>query len=124
MQTGCAVPRACVTAGQSYLHCRQATGGNTMGQLIDGVWHGIWYHTKSTGGRFVRGTAGFRNWITPDGGAGPSGQAVFSADSGRYHLWVSYAGPWAHRTTIFCQPKGLAPHMGISVVHPGMPGDG
>ncbi len=72
-----------------------------MGQLVDGVWTDQWYDTKSTGGAFKRDTARFRNWITPDGSAGPSGEAGFPAESGRYHLYVSLACPWAHHTLIF-----------------------
>jgi glutathionyl-hydroquinone reductase len=59
--------------------------------LVDGVWLDQWYDTKSTGGRFVRGKAAFRNWITPDGAPGPSGVGGFKAESGRYHLYVSLA---------------------------------
>ncbi|MYM56781.1 glutathione S-transferase family protein [Thalassovita mangrovi] len=95
-----------------------------MGLLIDGEWHDTWYDTGKTGGKFVRSTAGFRNWITPDGSAGPTGDAGFKAESGRYHLYVSYACPWAHRTLIFRAIKGLEDHIGISVVHPDMLGDG
>ena len=95
-----------------------------MGQLIDGKWHDTWYDTKSTGGRFVRSTAKFRNWITPGGTPGPSGEGGFPADSGRYHLYVSLACPWAHRTLIFRALKGLRPHVGVSVVHPDMGPDG
>lgn len=95
-----------------------------MGQLIDGVWHDTWYDTGSTGGRFVRATSAFRNWITPDGSPGPSGEGGFPAESGRYHLYVSYACPWAHRTLIFRVLKGLEPHIGVSVVHPDMAADG
>ena len=95
-----------------------------MGQLIDGRWHAGWYDTKSTGGAFQRTTASFRNWITPDGSAGPSGEGGFQAESGRYHLYVSYACPWAHRTLIFRQLKGLANHISVSVVHPDMLDDG
>ncbi|MEY8118742.1 glutathione S-transferase family protein [Falsihalocynthiibacter sp. BN13B15] len=91
-----------------------------MGQLVDGKWHSEWYDTKSTGGAFKRSTAGFRNWITPDGAAGPSGDGGFPAESGRYHLYVSYACPWAHRTLIFRALKGLEDHISISVVHPDM----
>jgi putative glutathione S-transferase len=57
-----------------------------MGLLVDGVWRDQWYDTKSSGGAFVRSTAGFRNWITADGSAGPSGEAGFPAELGRYHL--------------------------------------
>ncbi|MDX8346774.1 glutathione S-transferase family protein [Cognatiyoonia sp. IB215446] len=95
-----------------------------MGQLVDGVWQDVWYDTKSTGGAFKRSTAKFRNWITADGSAGPSGEGGFKAESGRYHLYVSYACPWAHRTLIFRQLKGLKDHISISAVHPDMLSDG
>lgn len=95
-----------------------------MGQLVDGVWHDVWYDTKSTGGAFKRTTAKFRNWITADGSAGRSGVGGFAAETGRYHLYVSYACPWAHRTLIFRQLKGLAPHISVSVVHPDMLSEG
>ena len=95
-----------------------------MGQLVDGVWHDTWYDTKSTGGKFVRSTAGFRNWITPDGSAGPTGEGGFKAEAGRYHLYVSLACPWAHRTLIFRKLKGLTDLIDISVVHPDMLSDG
>ena len=91
-----------------------------MGQLIDGVWSDQWYDTKSTGGSFKRSASQFRNWITPDGQPGPSGAGGFAAESGRYHLFVSYACPWAHRTLIFRALKGLSPHIDVSVVHPDM----
>ena len=91
-----------------------------MGLLIDGVWHDQWYDTKASGGKFVRADAEFRNWVTADGSAGPSGRGGFAAESGRYHLYVSYACPWAHRTLIFRALKGLAPHISVSVVHPDM----
>ncbi|MDQ2090765.1 glutathione S-transferase family protein [Marimonas arenosa] len=95
-----------------------------MGQLVDGTWTTGWYDTKKSGGAFKRTTAGFRNWITPDGAPGPSGEGGFAAESGRYHMYVSYACPWAHRTLIFRALKGLAPHVGVSVVHPDMLEDG
>ncbi|MFN3970290.1 MAG: glutathione S-transferase family protein [Gemmobacter sp.] len=95
-----------------------------MGQLVEGVWHDAWYDTKATGGAFERTKATFRNWITPDGAPGPTGTGGFAAESGRYHLYVSYACPWAHRTLIFRAIKGLAPHIGVSVVHPDMLGEG
>ncbi|MBW6506310.1 MAG: glutathione S-transferase family protein [Rhodobacteraceae bacterium] len=91
-----------------------------MGMLVDGKWHSVWYDTSASGGAFVRTTAQFRNWVTPDGSAGPSGEGGFAATSGRYHLYVSYACPWAHRALIFRAIKGLAPHIGVSVVHPDM----
>lgn len=95
-----------------------------MGQLVDGVWHDVWYDTKSTGGAFKRTTAGFRNWITADGAAGPSGEGGFKAEAGRYHLYVSYACPWAHRTLIFRKLKGLEGLIDVSAVHPDMLSDG
>lgn len=95
-----------------------------MGLLIDGVWHDKWYDTKSTGGAFERKDAQFRNWITQDGSAGPSGSAGFKAESGRYHLYVSYACPWAHRALIFRNLKGLSAHIDVSAVHPDMLSDG
>ena len=95
-----------------------------MGQLIDGEWHDKWYDTDATGGKFERSASKFRNWITADGSAGPSGKSGFAAQSGRYHLYVSYACPWAHRALIFRALKGLTPHIDVSVVHPDMLQDG
>jgi len=95
-----------------------------MGQLVEGKWQDVWYDTKSTGGKFVRSNAGFRNWITPDGTPGPSGDGGFPAESGRYHLYVSYACPWAHRTLIFRTLKGLSDHISVSAIHPDMLSDG
>ncbi len=88
-----------------------------MGLLVDGVWHDKWYDTRKSGGRFVRGDSVFRNWITADGSAGPSGEGGFEAESGRYHLYVSLACPWAHRTLIFRALKGLDKLIDVSVVH-------
>lgn len=95
-----------------------------MGLLVDGKWQDKWYDTKTSGGKFERSEAQFRNWVTADGSAGPSGEGDFKAESGRYHLYVSYACPWAHRALIFRQLKGLEDHIGISVVHPEMLGEG
>ncbi|OSP55747.1 glutathione S-transferase family protein, partial [Pseudoruegeria sp. SK021] len=95
-----------------------------MGHLQNGVWKDEWYDTEATGGTFVRSTAGFRNWVTADGQPGPSGEGGFQAESDRYHLYVSYACPWAHRALIFRAIKGLEPHIGVSVVHPDMLSDG
>ena len=91
-----------------------------MGLLIDGKWHDQWYDTKTTGGAFKRADSSFRNWITADGSAGPTGEGGFAAESGRYHLYVSYACPWAHRTLIFRALKGLQDHISVDVVHPDM----
>ncbi|MEC8039901.1 MAG: glutathione S-transferase family protein [Pseudomonadota bacterium] len=95
-----------------------------MGKLVDGKWHDVWYDTKDSGGAFKRTEATFRNWITADGSAGPSGEGGFKAESGRYHLYVSYACPWAHRTLIFRALKGLSDHITVSAVHPDMLSDG
>ena len=95
-----------------------------MGQLVNGEWHTGWYDTSKTGGKFQRSTSKFRNWVTADGSPGPSGEGGFKAESGRYHLYVSYACPWAHRTLIFRALKGLSDHIGVSVVHPDMLDDG
>jgi putative glutathione S-transferase len=92
-----------------------------MGQLIDGKWSDQWYDTKKSGGKFVRSNAGFRNWITPDGSPGPSGEGGFPAEAGRYHLYVSLACPWAHRTLILRKLKELDDLISVSVVSPKMP---
>lgn len=95
-----------------------------MGLLINGKWVDQWYDTNATGGKFVRTEAQFRNWITPNGSSGPSGKSGYTAESSRYHLYVSYACPWAHRALIFRSIKGLADHISVSAVHPDMMGDG
>jgi putative glutathione S-transferase len=87
-----------------------------MGLLIDGKWSDKWYDTKSTGGKFVRSESQFKNWITADGSAGKTGKAGFKAEAGRYHLYVSYACPWAHRTLILRALKGLEDMIDVSVV--------
>lgn len=89
-----------------------------MGLLVDGQWVDQWYDTKKTGGRFVRTQAQFRNWITADGSAGPTGQAGYKAEASRYHLYVSLACPWASRTLMIRTLKGLEDMISISVVHP------
>lgn len=88
-----------------------------MGLLVEGQWRDVWYDTRSTHGHFVRKDAAFRNWITADGSAGPSGVGGFKAEAGRYHLYVSLACPWAHRTLIMRSLKGLEDTISISVVH-------
>ena len=95
-----------------------------MGLLVDGKWQDQWYDTKSSGGKFQRDAAKFRSWVTADGSAGPSGQGGFEAESGRYHLYVSLACPWAHRTLIFRELKELQGHIGVSIVNPDMLEDG
>ncbi|HWB46137.1 MAG TPA: glutathione S-transferase family protein [Hyphomicrobiaceae bacterium] len=88
-----------------------------MGILIDGAWHDRWYDTDKTGGRFVRADSSFRNWVTPDGAAGPTGSGGFKAEPGRYHLYVSLACPWASRTLIYRVLKRLEGAIGLSVTH-------
>jgi putative glutathione S-transferase len=87
-----------------------------MGLLHDGRWVDQWYDTKSSEGRFIRKDSQFRNWITKDGLKGPSGKGGFKAEPGRYHLYVSYACPWAHRALIFRALKGLENMVSLSVV--------
>ena len=91
-----------------------------MGLLVDGAWSDQWYDTAKSGGAFERSESRFRNWVTPDGGPGPTGQGGFAAEPGRYHLYVSLACPWAHRTLIFRRLKGLDGMIGLSVVNPVM----
>ena len=95
-----------------------------MGLLVEGQWHTDWYDTKSTGGKFVRQDAIFRNWVTADGSAGPTGIGGFTAEAGRYHLYVSLACPWAHRTLIFRTLKGLEDQITVSVVNALMADEG
>nr|WP_246265901.1 glutathione S-transferase family protein [Aromatoleum diolicum] len=92
--------------------------------MVKGDWVDQWYDTATTGGAFVRGEAQFRNWVTADGRPGPSGTGGFPAEAGRYHLYVSLACPWAHRTLIFRALKGLEPMIGVSVVNPFMGNQG
>ena len=91
-----------------------------MGLLVDGQWQDKWYDTKASEGRFEREDAGFRSWVTADGSAGPSGIGGFKAEPNRYHLYVSLACPWAHRTTIYRKLKGLEDMISLSIVHPFM----
>lgn len=88
-----------------------------MGLLVDGKWQDQWYDTKASKGRFVRSEAQLRNWITADGAPGPSGRGGFKAEPGRYHLYISYACPWAHRTMIYRALKGLEDIISVSAVH-------
>jgi glutathionyl-hydroquinone reductase len=94
-----------------------------MGQLIEGVWRD---QAPAAGGdgRFHRDQTQFRNWITADGSPGPRGQGGFKAERGRYHLYVSLACPWAHRTLIMRRLKGLEDAIDVSVVHWHMGRDG
>lgn len=95
-----------------------------MGLLVDGAWRDQWYDTSKSGGRFERQESQFRNWVTADGSPGPSGAGGFKAEAGRYHLYVSLACPWAHRTLIFRALKGLEDLITVSVVDPHMGEEG
>ena len=95
-----------------------------MGLLQDGKWVDQWYDTESSGGHFVRKASQFHSWVTLYGTAGPSGDGGFKAESGRYHLYVSLACPWAHRTLIFRALKELEQMISVSVVHWYMAEDG
>jgi putative glutathione S-transferase len=88
-----------------------------MGLLVDGQWHDVWYDTKASQGRFIRTESQFRNWVTTDGSAGPSGRAGFRGEPDRYHLYVAFACPWAHRTLIMRKLKGLESLIGVSAVN-------
>ncbi|CAE1133444.1 glutathione S-transferase family protein [Xanthomonas euroxanthea] len=88
-----------------------------MGLLVDGKWQDSWYDTDKSGGRFERSQSQFRNWVTRDGRPGPHGKGGFQAAPGRYHLYVSLACPWAHRTLIFRRLKGLEAMIDVSVVN-------
>lgn len=89
-----------------------------MGLLVKGQWEDRWYDTKSSGGEFVREQSQFRHWVTADGAAGPGGEGGFMAEPDRYHLYVSLACPWAHRTLIFRVLKDLQDFISVSVVDP------
>ncbi|MGA7974684.1 MAG: glutathione S-transferase family protein [Pseudolabrys sp.] len=93
-----------------------------MGLLVDGIWQQDGARTKD--GHFIRPTTAFRNWVTADGSAGSSGEGGFKAEADRYHLYVSLACPWAHRTVIFRKLKALENVIGLSVVSPDMLDDG
>ena len=90
------------------------------GVFVDGVWHRQWYDTAATGGRFVPTEPVFRNWVTPDGSPGPSGQGGFAAERARYHHKVSLACPYAHRTVIFRKLKKLESVISMSILEPVM----
>jgi putative glutathione S-transferase len=114
--------QAGAAAGNAYI--LDGIGGGFMGLLVDGVWQNVGHDTKAAGGRFVRAQTAYRNWVTPDGSPGPSGQGGFAAAAGRYHLYVSLACPWAHRTLIFRKLKQLEAAISVSLVEPLMLSDG
>lgn len=95
-----------------------------MGLLVEGKWQDRWYETEKSGGRFQRQASQFRNWVTADGSAGATGGDGFKAEAGRYHLYVSFACPWAHRTLIGRHVKGLEDAISVDVVHPVMAEEG
>ncbi len=88
-----------------------------MGFLIDGAWHDKWRNTEAKDGSFIRPDAKIRNWVTATGEPGPSGDAGFKAEAGRYHLYIAASCPWAHRTMIFRHVKGLEDMISVSVVN-------
>lgn len=89
-----------------------------MGLIQDGKWVDQWYDTGKSNGEFKRQDSKFRNWLTADGSNGPNGETGFKAEKGRYHLYVSLACPWAHRTLIFRALKGLHEYIDVTVVKP------
>ncbi|MDY0292695.1 MAG: glutathione S-transferase family protein [Desulfuromonadaceae bacterium] len=95
-----------------------------MGLLQNGQWVDEWYDTKTSDGKFIRQDSHFRSWVTKDGGAGPTGSKGFKAEPGRYHLYVSLACPWAHRTLIFRHLKELQDLIDVTVVEPLMLSNG
>ncbi|PWI33309.1 hypothetical protein DI392_10660 [Vibrio albus] len=94
--------------------------------LVDGKWTKDWQpvQAKDREGRFVRQTSSFRNWITKDGEAGPTGAGGFKAEKDRYHLYVAYICPWASRTLMVRELKQLQDYITISVVNPEMTDQG
>jgi len=88
-----------------------------MGLLVDGIWQDTWYDTSKSGGRFERSKSQFRDFVTRDGSPAEGRTRGFKAEPGRYHLYVSYACPWAHRTLIFRKLKKLENVISFSVVH-------
>ena len=91
-----------------------------MGQLVNGKWEADGADGRKSDGKFKRTEAAFRNWVTKDGSPGPTGVGGFKAEPGRYHLYVAYACPWAHRTLMVRKLKKLEDVIDVSVVHPFM----
>ena len=89
-----------------------------MGLLVDGVWQDEQHIARTSDGRFLRPTTRFRNWVTEDGGPGPTGECGFAAARGRYHLYVALPCPWAHRTVIMRMLKGLEDVVSMSILEP------
>ena len=95
-----------------------------MSLMINGEVSADWFESEQENGEFVRQDSQFRDWITRDGAPGPSGEGGFKAEAGRYHLYVSLACPWAHRTLIFRALKGLDENVSVDIVHPHMRPEG
>jgi len=89
-----------------------------MGLIQQGQWVDKWYDTKNSDGEFRRQDSRFRSWLTANGDVGPNGEQGFKAEKGRYHLYVSLACPWAHRTLIFRALKGLQEYVDVTAVEP------
>jgi putative glutathione S-transferase len=113
----------CAPAAE-FLHSsvNAVTQEKIMRVLVDGIWQDE--KLESAGGRFIRQPTRFRNWVTPDGSPGPSGEGGFAAEPGRYHLYVSLACPWAHRTLVFRKLKQLEDVVSVSVVSPMLGAEG
>jgi glutathionyl-hydroquinone reductase len=101
-----------------------ATWERSVGLLVEGEWKDQWYDTRASKGRFERQPSRFRNWVTADGSAGPTGTAGFKAEPGRYHLYISLACPWAHRSLISRRLKQLDDLISVSSVSPNMRSEG
>ena len=95
-----------------------------MSLMVKGKLQDNWYEAETESGEFIRQDSQFRNWVTPNGQPGPTGEGGFAAEPGRYHLYVSYACPWAHRTLIFRKLKKLQDIISVNVVHPDMEPEG
>jgi len=94
--------------------------------LVDGRWSADWHPVQASDakGRFVRQTSSFRNWVTPDGSAGPTGEGGFAAEAGRYHLYVALICPWASRTLLARKLKALETVVSVTVAEPIMTSQG
>ena len=95
-----------------------------MGTLVNGKWTQKSLAQLRAEGKDIQVDPGFRNWITPEGSAGPTGKGGFKAEKGPYHLYVSYGCPWASRALLMRDLKGLQDYIGLSVVDPVLGADG
>jgi putative glutathione S-transferase len=95
-----------------------------MGMLVEGEWQEMRSDVDKASGQFIRPDSRFRNWVTGDGSPGPTGEGGFAAEPDRYHLYVSLACPWAHRTLIFRRLKKLSDVIGVSTVVPHLLAEG